>query len=109
MPHLKWSDKRPPLIIFESYALLQKGVPYPLPPVTAAPAEPAAAAQLVAAGVPAATDAAAAEPEAAVLKAETGEAAPGGKDGSTVVEAVSGLAPEDVYAASVKQAAAQEA
>ena len=63
MTHLKWSDRRPPLLIFESYALLQKGVPYPLPAVAAAADETAPAPQLQ---TPAPDQAAAPKPSAAV-------------------------------------------
>lgn len=71
MPHLKWSDRRPPLLIFESYALLQKGVPYPLPAVAAPVADDAApAAQLQ---TPAPDQAAAPEPSAAAPATQAAE------------------------------------
>jgi hypothetical protein len=76
MPHLKWSDRRPPMIVFESYGLLQKGVPYPLPAVTAALAEPAAAPQPPPQPQPLPEQAAAAKPAAA---AESEAAAPAEK------------------------------
>ncbi len=47
MPHLKWSERRPPMLVFEHYSLLQKGVPYPLPAVNAESPPPAESAPAV--------------------------------------------------------------
>ncbi|CAL8463656.1 g3190 [Coccomyxa elongata] len=89
MSHLKWSDRRPPLLIFESYALLQKGVPYPLPAVAAAVAnETAPATQLP----PAPDPAAAPEPSAAAPATQAAEVA-------AEPEQAAAQAPEGVPAA----------